>query len=119
MIYSAEQGFINHPDHRAAGQAALDAVFPLARDHMTFPELYAEGFEPHKTLDVLLINFNSHDYYVDISKVIDKKIAALEAHSSQMPDMKAVEKRVRQMAQDVGKISGYPLAEGFIRISIR
>src|SRR6476469_865369 len=43
MIYSAKRGFINHPDHRAASQAALDAVFPLARDHLSFPELMAEG----------------------------------------------------------------------------
>ena len=49
MLYSADRGFINHPDHRAAGQAALDAVFPLARDHMAFPELFAEGYVPHKT----------------------------------------------------------------------
>jgi LmbE family N-acetylglucosaminyl deacetylase len=47
MIYSARRGFINHPDHRAAGQATLDAIFPLARDHMSFPDLFEAGHEPH------------------------------------------------------------------------
>jgi LmbE family N-acetylglucosaminyl deacetylase len=119
MIYSTQHGYINHPDHRAAGQAALDAVFPLARDHMTFPELYDEGFEPHKTLSVLLINFEQHNYYVNITDVFDTKIKALAAHASQMSDMVAVEQRVRQMATEAGNTAGYQLAEGFIRIDIR
>ena len=44
MLYSAKRGFINHPDHRAAAQATLDSVFPLARDHMVFPEILANGY---------------------------------------------------------------------------
>src|SRR5689334_3421555 len=45
--------FINHPDHRATGMAALDAVYPTARDHLNFPEHLAEGLEPHKVREVL------------------------------------------------------------------
>jgi LmbE family N-acetylglucosaminyl deacetylase len=116
MIYDAALGFINHPDHRAAAQATLDAVFPLARDHMSFPELIAEGYQPHKVATVLLSNFSKQEFFVDITSSIDKKIAALAAHASQMPDMDAVEKRMRDMAASTGGKAGCAYAEGFVRI---
>src|SRR6202012_4596749 len=94
VLYSATRGFINHPDHRAAGQTALDCVFPLARDHMSFPELYKQGFEPHKTKTILLTNFNEANFYVDITKTFPKKIAALAAHDSQVGDVEAISKRM-------------------------
>ncbi len=119
MLYSARRGFINHPDHRAAGQATLDAVFPLARDHLSFPELYQEGFMPHKTKTVLLTNFDNGNFYVDITKTFDRKLAALEAHASQISDMKNTAKFVKEMAQLVGQSAGYELAESFVRIDIR
>ncbi|MDB5169428.1 MAG: uncharacterized protein JWO41_784 [Candidatus Saccharibacteria bacterium] len=119
MVYSAKHGFINHPDHRAAGQATLDAVFPMARDHMTFPELMEEGLEPHVTQTVLLVNFNDHNFYVDISGVIDTKLAALAAHKSQMGDMKSVEKIVRNMARDCGQECDCDCAEGYIKIDVQ
>ena len=118
MMYSAKRGFINHPDHRAASQAALDAVFPLARDHLAFPELMAEGIEPHITPTVLMVNFNEHNYFVDITDTFDKKIAALAAHPSQIPDMAAVEERMRQLAEADGKEAGVRLAEAFVRIDL-
>jgi LmbE family N-acetylglucosaminyl deacetylase len=118
VLYSAERGFINHPDHRAAGQTALDAVFPLARDHMSFPELYAQGFEPHKTRTILLTNFNDANYYVDITKSFPKKIAALKAHASQIGDLDTIRERMKQWAGMTGQKAGYELAEGFIRIDI-
>ncbi len=116
LLYFAPRNFINHPDHRAAGQATLDAVFPLARDYLSFPDLHADGYEPHKVKTVLLSNFEKQDYFIDISENIDAKISALAAHSSQMPDMAAVEKMVREMAAASGKTSGATFAEGFIRI---
>ena len=75
--------FINHPDHRAAGTAALDAVYPTARDHLNFPEHLAEGLEPHKVREVLLWSSNQPNYDVDISALVDLKIHALAAHVSQ------------------------------------
>jgi LmbE family N-acetylglucosaminyl deacetylase len=116
MIYDSALGFINHPDHRAAAQATLDAVFPLARDHMSFPELIEEGYQPHKVATVLLSNFSKQEFFVDITTSIDKKIAALAAHASQMPDMSAVEKRMRDMAASTGGKAGCQYAEGFVRI---
>jgi LmbE family N-acetylglucosaminyl deacetylase len=75
--------FINHPDHRAAGAATLDAIYPTARDHLNFPEHLAEGLEPHKVREVLLWNSNHPNFDVDITAVADKKIHALTAHVSQ------------------------------------
>lgn len=118
MIYCAKRGFINHPDHRAASQAALDAVFPLARDCLSFPELMAEGLEPHITPTVLLVNFDEHNFFVDISDTFNKKIAALAAHVSQIPDMPAVENGLRQFAEVDGREAGVALAEPFVRIDI-
>lgn len=118
MLYSAKRGFINHPDHRAAGQATLDAVFPLARDHLSFPKLLDEGLEPHSTPTVLLINFEKYNYSVDISTSIDKKMEALAAHKSQMSDFEATQNMMREVAAEVGKQGGKAYAESFVRIDI-
>ena len=76
--------FINHPDHRAAGTAVLDAVYPTARDHLNFPEHLSEGLlEPHKVREVLLWNSNSPNFDVDISARLEQKIDALTAHVTQ------------------------------------
>jgi LmbE family N-acetylglucosaminyl deacetylase len=75
--------FINHPDHRATGTAALDAVYPTARDHLNFPEHVAEGLEPHKVREVLLWSTNQPNHEVDITPDVDEKIHALTAHVSQ------------------------------------
>jgi LmbE family N-acetylglucosaminyl deacetylase len=83
FIYSAELGFINHPDHRAAGQAALDAVYPLARDAMSYPELLKEGLEPHEVSTILLMRPDTKNFISDISDFIEQKRLALAAHTSQ------------------------------------
>jgi len=119
MLYSARRGFINHPDHRAAGQAALDAVFPLARDHLTFPNLLKEGLEPHKTGTVLLTNFDDANFYVDITDTIDTKQAALRAHASQIADMDGTLGWITKNAEETGAKAGMRYAEAFVRIDIR
>jgi LmbE family N-acetylglucosaminyl deacetylase len=119
MLYSAKRGFINHPDHRAAGQATLDCVFPLARDHMVFPELFADGYLPHKTSTVLLTNFDSNNFVVDITETFPDKLAALKAHASQVGNIDEVKEWLSEIAGMIGKPSGYKYAEGFIRIDIR
>jgi len=78
------QNYLNHPDHRAAGEATLDAVYPAARDRMTFPELLAEGLEPHKVSEVYLAGANAPDVAVDITDFMETKLAALRCHESQM-----------------------------------
>ena len=81
-----DQSYLNHPDHRAAGEATLDAVYPAARDRMTFPELLAEGLEPHKVLEVYLAGAKDPDVWIDITACMDIKLAALRAHASQLGD---------------------------------
>lgn len=119
MLYSTSRGFINHPDHRAAGQATLDAVFPLARDLLAYPELALKGLMPHKTSTVLLTNFDNHNYIVDITKTFHQKIAALKAHTSQTKNRTDLEKWLRQVAKNIGQPAGYELAEAFIRLDIQ
>lgn len=80
------QRYINHPDHIAAGEASLAAVFPSARDIKTFPELLAEGLEPHITPEIYIYGARDADLWVDISDTIDTKIAALREHKSQVGD---------------------------------
>jgi len=117
MIYSSKMGIINHPDHRAAGQATLDAIFPLARDRLTFPELLDEGYEPHKVTTALLINFDTSNYSVDITDTFDIKIDAMKAHVSQFGDLEGAT-WPRDMALRQGQRAGYSLAESFVRIDI-
>jgi LmbE family N-acetylglucosaminyl deacetylase len=119
VVYSIARGFINHTDHRAAGQSTIDAVFPLARDHLSFPELLSEeGLEPHKVSTLLLTNFDRHNFYVDISEVLDTKLKALEQHSTQIPNMAEAEKWVRLMAERIGQGAGLAAAEAFMRLDI-
>jgi len=118
VTYVASIGIINHPDHRAAGQATLDAVFPLARDRLTFPELLTEGYEPHKTETVLLVNFNESNFAVDITSTLETKLTALKAHPSQFGDLEG-STWVQDMARGQGQKAGYEFAEGFVRIDIR
>lgn len=79
-------GYLNHPDHRAAGQATLDAVYPAARDRMTFPELLAEGLETHKVREVYVTGTQEANIWVDITDYFDTKVASLKAHVSQVGD---------------------------------
>jgi LmbE family N-acetylglucosaminyl deacetylase len=119
FLYSASRGFINHPDHRAAGQATLDAVYPLARDHLSFPELLQkEKLEPHKVGTVLLTNLEDSNFFVDITGSIDTKLKTLAAHASQIPDMVRTTDFVRQMAERQGNKIGARYAEGFLRIDV-
>lgn len=120
VLYSARYGFINHPDHRAAGQATLDAVFPLARDHLSFPELLDQAkLEPHNVDHLLLLNFEKQNCYVDITDTFDLKLAALGKHVSQLADVRAVSAMLRTRAEEAGKQAGFAFAESFLRIDIR
>jgi LmbE family N-acetylglucosaminyl deacetylase len=85
-IVWAGSDYINHPDHRAAASAALDAVFPAAGQPHLFEELAAEGFYAHKPRKVFVTAWEHGDVFVDISSTIEIKIAALRAHKSQMKD---------------------------------
>ncbi|MBI5301268.1 MAG: PIG-L family deacetylase [Chloroflexi bacterium] len=86
---------INHPDHRAAGAATLDAVFPAAGNRMYFPELLGEGLEPHAPKEVWLCVTQEPNLWVAVNDTFDIKLAALREHRSQIKDFAALEKRLR------------------------
>ena len=108
----------SHRDHRIAAGIALDCVYPLARDHMAFPELMSQGLEPHKVKEVHMMWWENPEVVVDISDTMDLKIKALACHVSQLKDMAGVEKRVRERAAELGKPKGYAYAETFEPIVI-
>jgi LmbE family N-acetylglucosaminyl deacetylase len=105
----------SHRDHRITAGVALDCVYPLARDHMAFPELMP-AYEPHKVREVHLMQWENPHVVVDVSDVMDLKIKALACHASQFSDFAAVEKRVRERSAELGKTKGYAYAEAFDRI---
>ncbi|PZC48747.1 MAG: N-acetylglucosaminyl deacetylase, LmbE family [Chloroflexi bacterium] len=112
------QEYINHPDHRAAGDAALDAVFPSARDYHVYPDLIAEGLLPHKVPHVYLsAGPGDANVHIDISEVMDIKIKALHEHKSQMNGRTADDPEAGDFVRMLGKYmagdSGMEYAEAF------
>jgi LmbE family N-acetylglucosaminyl deacetylase len=87
---------INHPDHRAAGQAVLDAVFPAARDHLYFPELWQEEeLEPHIVREVWVSLPKEPNVVLDVTDYWETKIRALYEHKSQIGDPEELAERMR------------------------
>ena len=108
---------ISHPDHRAVGSAALDAVYPDARNPFAFPELRnREGLEPWKVREVWISGSPSPTHFVDVTDTFGRKIAALRAHVSQTGNMDDLEERIRTRLTRAAEDGGLPegrLAESF------
>lgn len=92
--------FINHPDHRAVGEMTLDAVYPMARNRPTFPELLEEGLEPYSAREVYLWTASDTNFDVDITDVLDKKFEALAKHASQLEDFESTKERMMAFWRD-------------------
>jgi LmbE family N-acetylglucosaminyl deacetylase len=104
--------YINHPDHRAAAEAAIYAVFPSAVTRPIFPELLAEGYEPHQVKEVYISgDIAQSNVFVDISTTIDRKIEALRCHKSQLDPGDG--QWVREWAAETGKPAELQYAEAF------
>ena len=111
-----ERGYyVSHPDHLAAGEAALAAIFPTARDRLTFPELLEEGLEPHEVREVWIAVGDNADNYVDVEAYMEIAIKALKAHVSQVDPENAGEWFQQGRIRTGAKI-GMAYAEGFKRI---
>ena len=103
----------SHPDHLATGEAALAAVFPTARDRLTFPELLEEGLAPHKVREVWIVGgLEGSDHFVDVDGYIDTAITALKAHASQVSPEAAEKYFPIGRAETAAKV-GLKYAEAF------
>jgi LmbE family N-acetylglucosaminyl deacetylase len=111
-------GYLNHPDHRAAGDAALDAVFPSAGTRYIFPELLAEGLEPHNVKELYLHGADTPNTWIDITDTIDLKIEALKKHASQVGEYEELDTWIRDWATENGKAPGMTYAEAYKRMEL-
>jgi LmbE family N-acetylglucosaminyl deacetylase len=116
--YFFDNTYINHPDHRAAGEIALGGVFPATGNRMYHPELLSEGLEPHSVRHIYLAGSPSPDRWIDISAVIDRKIEAIRCHASQIKDMDALEKRMRENGKVADEYGHEVYREGFRHLVI-
>jgi len=107
--------YVNHPDHRATGDATMDAVFPSARDVHMFPELKLnEGLDPHIVPHLYLGDRSeTADVIFDIGGTIEAKCRALAAHLSQVPDPEETAVFIRENAAAIGARAAFPFAESF------
>jgi LmbE family N-acetylglucosaminyl deacetylase len=110
--------YITHRDHRIVGRAALDAVYPLARDRLAFPEHSQAGLSPYIVREVWLFSSLNPDSHVDISRSFERKIAARLAHASQTSDPDALQQGWRERAAAIGQPVGLPLAEAFVILKL-
>lgn len=112
VIPSAERDYVrihrSHPDHLAAGKAALDAIYPAARNPFAHPELLEEGLEPWTVPDTWLMAHPSSNHSVDITATYDRKIAAIMAHESQHEDAQALVAPLRDAFTANARMAGLP-----------
>jgi LmbE family N-acetylglucosaminyl deacetylase len=116
---SYERVYASHPDHLAVGEATLCAVYPDARNPFAFPELAAEGLQAHMVDEVWMMAPPDPDTFVDVTEVLDRKVAALRAHVSQvagMDDLPGLLKAWMAATAAQGGLAPGRLAESFRRI---
>ena len=109
--------YIWHRDHRITGRVTLDAVFPYARDHLSYPDLLEEGLEPHKVKEVLLWASENINHRLDITDTFPLKLNALREHKSQVGHIprQELEGYLRGRAIQLSEAESFQLAEGFHR----
>ncbi len=106
----------SHPDHLAAGEAALQAIYPAARNPFAFPELLEQGLEPWTVRETWLMAHPSDNHAVDVTGTFDRKIAAILAHESQHPEPDSIAERMRlglSATAERNQMGGDRLAEGY------
>jgi len=105
------RGGMNHTDHRAAGAAAVDAVYPAARNPMAFPHLARGGLAPQRVRRIYLFWSNQPNVWIDVSATLERKIRALHEHPSQLKDPAALDERLLRSAGDAGANIGVAAAD--------
>ena len=117
LFFVSSNTYINHPDHRAAGTAAVDAVFPAAGQPHVFEELAQEGLTAHKVRKLYIDSWGNGDTFVNITDTIDLKLAALRKHVSQMGEWDP-EPMLREWSADAAKGKEMQYAESFRVITL-
>jgi LmbE family N-acetylglucosaminyl deacetylase len=108
-----EDGGVNHTDHRTAGLAAVDAVYPAARNPMAFPWLVREGLLLHKVRRLYLFWTEKANAWVDVSATLERKVEALRAHTSQIENPDELGAELRKWTAEAGARIGVAAAESF------
>jgi LmbE family N-acetylglucosaminyl deacetylase len=117
--YFMREAYINHADHKAAGEIALNALFPAVGNQRYHAELLDEGLEPHTVHHIFLCGTNSPNYEVDISDVIDVKLAAIRCHASQIPDFDRMVEGFKRRQMAAGEDGRDVYREEFRHLQIR
>jgi len=110
---------INHADHRAAGEVAIDAIFPAAGNRMYHPELLAEGLEPHPIKEVYLSSTDHPNQWVDITEVFETKLKAISCHTSQIREPENLKERMTERSKAIDEYGNEVFREGFRVIRYR
>ena len=119
LTVEPEHRYLRHRDHAVAGRVALDAVFPYARDHLSFPQHLEEGLEPHRVEEIWIFRADEPDTHVDVTDYFETRQNALHCHLSQVgPRSKESDERSRARLAEIGEKYGVPLAEQFKRINV-
>jgi LmbE family N-acetylglucosaminyl deacetylase len=108
-----------HPDHRAVGIATHDAVYPIARDFLYYPDHLEAGLEPHKTAEIWYFGTDKPDIYIDITDTFDDKIHGLKAHVSQVGEATELAERMRGFSTETAKDQDFELAEAYKVVKMR
>ncbi|MCX5909132.1 MAG: PIG-L family deacetylase [Deltaproteobacteria bacterium] len=106
-----------HPDHRAAGFLATDAIV-AARDNLYYPDQRAQGLKPCRVKEICLFGTDHPDFWVDITGTIEIKLQAVRCHQSQGLTAQEVQERIRNRALEVGRAKGFLYAEAFKKITM-
>ena len=111
--------YIWHRDHRITGQVVLDAVYPYARDHLAYPDMLAEGLEPHKVKEMYFTASEDVNYRSDITDTFELKMQALACHKSQVGDrIPELREGLLHRAEDMAEGQDFKLAEAFHYIDL-
>jgi len=117
---SFQRIYASHPDHLAAGEATLCAVYPDSRNPFAFPELLEEGHEPWSVPEVWMMTAREQDAFVDVTDQFERKLEALHCHVSQHQNPDGLEELLRTWMGANAAAAGYPdgrLAEAFLRVA--
>lgn len=108
-----------HRDHRITGTVTMDAIFPYARDHLSYPEHIAEGLTPHRVSEIYFWGSEEPDTFIDIGETFSIKLAALSCHVSQIGQhAEMLKQRIEERDSKIGQNQGVPVAEAFRRVEL-